>query len=205
MTKIEVLRVGFLETNCYLVYDDEIKETLIVDPGDNANFISEQVEKLELKPVAIFLTHGHVDHILAVDDLREKYNLPVYVQEAEIPMLIDGNFNLGQIRVSITDKDHVIKGEETINISKMTIKAFATPGHTPGGGCFYFPEAGFVLSGDTMFKYSWGRTDFPGGNELLLMESIRTKLLPLPEETIVYPGHESATIIRDERKIHNYR
>ncbi len=205
MIKLEILRVGFLGTNCYLVYDDEVKEVLIVDPGDNANYIADTIEKLELKPIAIMLTHAHIDHILAVDELRKKYNLPIYIQEGDVPMLEDGNLNLGHVSVKLENNDHVLKGDETLNLGNMKIEVFATPGHTPGGTCYYFPDANFVLAGDTMFRYSWGRTDFPGGNEIALMTSIREKLLPLPEDTIVYPGHEGQTIIRDERKIHNYR
>lgn len=205
MIKIEVVKVGFLETNCYLVYDDEVKEVIVVDPGDKGDYISSCIEKLELKPVAIFLTHAHVDHILGLEEVRNKYDVPIYIQEGDVPMLCNGDLNLGHVTVKFSEKDYIIKGEEDLSIGGMHIKTLATPGHTPGGGCYYFPDAHFVLAGDTMFRYSWGRTDFPGGSEIALMDSIRNKLLPLPEDTIVYPGHESATIIRDERKIHNYR
>lgn len=201
---LDCIRVGMLETNCYLVSNDENKEAVITDPGDSAGFIAQCIEERGVKPVAILLTHAHADHILALEEIREKYDIPVYVHEADEDMLKDGYKNLGNISIHLTDKDVKLKGREKLIIGGMEIQPLHTPGHTPGGCCYYFPEGGFVLAGDTMFFRSWGRTDFPGGNERDLMESIRKKLLPLPENTLVYPGHERATDIKSERRIHGF-
>lgn len=201
---LDCIRVGMLETNCYLVSNDENKEAVITDPGDSAGFIAQCIEERGVKPVAILLTHAHADHILALEEIREKYDIPVYVHEADEDMLKDGYKNLGNISIHLTDKDVKLKGGEKLIIGGMEIQTLHTPGHTPGGCCYYFPEGGFVLAGDTMFFRSWGRTDFPGGNERDLMESIRKKLLPLPENTLVYPGHERATDIKSERRIHGF-
>ena len=203
--KLDCIRVGMLETNCYMVYDEFRKEAIITDPGDNAAFIEECVKERDVKPVAIFLTHAHADHILALEDLRDFYDIPVYVHEADVPWLADGNKNLGGISISLKEKDVQLKGGETLLIGGMRIEVLHTPGHTPGGTSYYFPDGYFVLAGDTMFFRSWGRTDFPGGDEKTLMASIREKLLPLPEETTVFPGHDRATDIMSERRMHGYR
>ena len=203
--KLDCIRVGMLETNCYMVYDEFRKEAIITDPGDNAAFIEECAKERDVKPVAIFLTHAHADHILALEELRDHYDIPVYLHEADVPMLSDGRKNLGGQSISLREKDVQLKGGETLLIGDMRIEVMHTPGHTPGGTCYYFPEANFVLAGDTMFFRSWGRTDFPGGDENALMKSIWEKLLPLPEETTVFPGHDRATDIKSERRMHGYK
>ena len=202
--KLNCIRVGMLSTNCYLVYDDVLKQAIITDPGDNAAFIEACMKQLGLTPVAIFLTHAHADHIQAVPELKEKFGVPVYVNEKDVIMLEHSAYSMGSVEVKLKDEDVRLQGGETLNVGGMEIKVIATPGHTPGGTCYYFEKAGFLLAGDTMFRCSWGRTDFWGGSERDLMESIRTKLLPLPEETVVYPGHEGATTIANERRVHGY-
>ena len=202
--KLDCIRVGMLETNYYMVYDETVREAIITDPGDNADFIESCVADREVTPVAIFLTHAHADHILAVEEIRDFYDIPVYVHKDDVPMLADGWKNLGRLKIELKEKDVVLKGGEELNIGGMQIKVLHTPGHTPGGVSYYFPDASFVLAGDTMFFRSWGRTDFPGGDEQALMDSIRNVLLPLPEETIVYPGHMRATDIKSERRMHGY-
>ena len=203
--KIDCIRVGMLETNCYMVYDDEIKEAIITDPGDNADFIAKCIEDRGVKPVAIFLTHAHGDHVMAIPQLREKYPVPVYMHELDEPMLNNGRFNLSSFSIYLEDSDVRLKGGEELTVGGMKMKTIFTPGHTPGGICYYFEDAGFLLSGDTMFYRSWGRTDFPGGSEQDLMASLRTLLETLPPETVVYPGHEMATDIAGERRMHGYR
>lgn len=201
---LNCIRVGMIQTNCYIAHDEDVKEAIIVDPGDNAAFITTCLDNLQVKPVAILLTHAHMDHILAVPDLKSKYHIPLYVSEADKPMLEDGSLNLGGISVQTDETDVFLKGGETLNIGGMEIQVIATPGHTPGGTCYYFEKESTLLSGDTMFRCSWGRTDFPGGDAAALMKSIREKLLPLPEETKVFPGHESPTTIETERRMHGY-
>lgn len=203
--KINCAKVGMIGTNCYLVYDEDLKETVIIDPGDNGAFLVASIDRMGLKPVAIFLTHAHFDHIGAVKELRERYDLPVYIHSLDRKMLEDPDINMsGSISIELTDRDVLLEGGETLNVGGMEFKVIATPGHTPGGTCYYMENENILFAGDTMFRFSWGRTDFPGGSERDLMESIRTKLLPLPEETIVYPGHEGPTSIKNERMTHGY-
>lgn len=203
--KMDCIRVGMLETNCYLVYDEDRKEAILTDPGDNADFIIQCIEEREVTPVAIFLTHAHGDHVLALPAIRERYEVPVYIGAPDEAMLNNGKFNMADFSIYLKDSDVRLKGGEELEIGGMKIRVLFTPGHTPGGVCYYFYEAGFVLSGDTMFYRSWGRTDFPGGSTHDLMNSLRNVLLPLPPETVVYPGHDMATDIAGERAMHGYQ
>lgn len=203
--ELNCLRVGMLMTNCYIVNDAESKQAVIVDPGDGAQFIESCMESLGVSPVAILLTHAHLDHIQAVPALKSRFNIPIYVHEADEEMLGNTNLNLGPQAILLEEGDIRLKGGETISLGGMEIKVIHTPGHTKGGVCYYFEEDATLLSGDTMFRNSWGRTDFPGGSDAEIMDSIRNKLLPLPKETKVYPGHEGATTIENERMMHGYR
>ena len=204
LLKINCARVGMIGTNCYLISDEDSKEAIIVDPGDNAAFIERGVESLGIRPVAIFLTHAHYDHIGALPEIKEKYQVPVYIHEGDVPMLADRRLNMGNVEMKLAADDVVLHGEEELETAGHRIKVIHTPGHTPGGVCYYFPDDSILISGDTLFRFSWGRSDFPGGDEAALMASIRQKLLPLPEDTMVFPGHEGATRIGDERKLHCY-
>jgi len=196
--------VGHFQTNCYMVYDDEVKEAIITDPGDNAKFIIECAQSKGLKPVAIILTHAHEDHIMAVDDLRDFYDIPLYINDKDVPMFEDGKKNFSRKDFSLREKDIKLFGGEHLELGGMNIEVLHTPGHTPGGTCYFFPDEHFVLAGDTMFYRSWGRTDFPGGNKKDIMDSIWDKLLPLPEDTLVFPGHDRQTDIKSERIMHGY-
>ena len=202
--KINCARVGMIGTNCYLIHDADTKECIIVDPGDNAAFIERGIEGLGVKPVAVLLTHAHYDHIGALPEIKEKYNIPVYIHEKDVPMLENRMLNMGNIEIRLTEDDAVLKGGEELDLLGRRVQVIHTPGHTPGGVCYYFPDEKMLISGDTMFRFSWGRSDFPGGSEAELMASLREKLLPLPEDTMVFPGHEGATMIGDERRLHGY-
>ena len=202
--EIRCIRVGMLQTNCYVVYNDQIRKALIVDPGDDADFIEECVSKTGAEPVALLLTHCHSDHFKALTDLKEKYKVSVYVHADDAYRL---KYQGGFLEASyiLQPDDVMLHDGDRLELGGMKIKVIHTPGHTEGGVCFYFPEDGILLSGDTLFCHSWGRTDFPGGNEALLFSSIRNKLLPLPPETLVLPGHEGTTTIGEERRVHGYK
>lgn len=200
--KVEGYQVGQIMTNCYLVSNEETKELVIIDPGDQEDLLARKIDESGAKPMAILLTHGHFDHVLAVNELAEQYQIPVYAHENEKKQLhstaVDFFPHLGrsgEIRV-----DHFISGEPLLKLAGFEIKVLMTPGHTQGGVCYYFEKEGLLFSGDTLFFGSIGRTDFPGGSYKDLIQSVETKLFPLPEDVVVYPGHNNATSIGFEKQ-----
>ena len=173
-----------------------------MDPGAQAEKIAAVCDRLGVQPEAILLTHGHFDHIMAVDALRRQYDIPVYAGAQEAEVLSSSVKNLSGIWASAftVSADRFLKDREQIEIAGMQLCVISTPGHTPGGVCYYAKVQGVLFSGDTLFRDSYGRTDFPGGSTAALFTSIRNRLLPLPEETVVYPGHGSETDIGYEKK-----
>ncbi|MCX4267681.1 MAG: MBL fold metallo-hydrolase [Lachnospiraceae bacterium] len=197
------LSVGVMQTNCYLISHPETKELILVDPGEEAERIQHEIEKNEWKPVVILLTHGHFDHMGAAELLRKWNSIPVYCYEGENDLIEKPESNLSAMfgnGFSCTI-DGVFRDQEVLSYLGENITVIHTPGHTQGSCCLYFAKEGFLLSGDTLFSESVGRTDFPTGNSLELKQSV-LKLYQLPEETIVYPGHYEETTIRHEKR-HN--
>lgn len=194
--------MGMVMTNCYGLLNTQTKEVILVDPGDSPEVIGRMVEELEGKPVAIFLTHGHYDHILALDAVKEKYQIPVYACKEEEELLGDVSLNLtGQVRRPMVVRPEVLVSDlEEFTVAGFSIRAIHTPGHTKGSVCYYFPKESLLVSGDTLFHGSVGRTDLPTGSTAQMMESLKRLLKMLPEETDVLPGHESATTIGYEKR-----
>jgi len=192
--------VGPVQTNCYFLSDEETKECIVVDPGADAKSLLSYIEKNGLKVTAIVLTHGHFDHILAVDSLKSAFKVPVYAAEAEKEILMDPDMNLSlQIGTSVTvEADKWLRDGEKIELLGQEVRCILTPGHTCGGMCYYFPKAGILFSGDTLFQESVGRSDFPTGSTSTLIRSIRERLFVLPKAVRVYPGHGPATSIENE-------
>lgn len=201
---IQIIRVGLIATNCYVIYDKEVRQAVIADPGNHAKFISECVEKMDVQVAAILLTHGHGDHFKGLQELVSIYPVPVYIPADDAHRL---KYQGGFVEASyiIRPEDVMVHDGDCFSIGGMEIEAIHTPGHTEGGTCYYFKGRDVLLSGDTMFCHSWGRTDFEGGDEAALFRSIREKLLVLPEKTLVLPGHEGTTTIGEERIVHGYR
>jgi len=194
--------LGALQTNCYIV-EGSNRSCLIVDPGDEGKKLTNLLNTRKLKPIAILLTHAHFDHIGAVDLIRNHYNIPVYVHKQEENWLGDPALNGSEFfrlmePVKANPADHVIRQEGEMKIGEFEFRIFHTPGHSPGSISFYFEGDGFIISGDTLFQSSIGRTDLPGGNQTQLLKSIHDKLLTLPEDTYVLPGHGPVTTIVDE-------
>lgn len=200
--RIRTQVLGLIGTNCYLVFDDERKEAVIIDPADNGALILNQCRELDVVPKAVLLTHGHFDHICAVPDLVRAFRIPVYAGEKEMEILKDPSLNLSAAYgqgVSIRQVEMLSDGQELSLLGRVW-RVLATPGHTGGSVCYYLPEDKVLFSGDTLFFESYGRTDFPSGSSRELVDSVVNRLLTLPEEVNVYPGHESQTTIGHEKK-----
>lgn len=202
--KIAVMAVGPVQTNCYIVNRFNSKKAFVIDPGDEGEKIERYLEENELEPEAVLLTHGHFDHILGIPYLKEKYRIPVYAGEKEQELLEDDSKNCtNMIGLSYGIKpEYFLKDGRKIDIDEVNIQVLETPGHTAGGVCYYLPEEKLLFAGDTLFCGSIGRTDLPTGNEGRLIDSIKKKLLPLPDDVTVFTGHGEPTTIGYERK-HN--
>ena len=202
MMKMQHSVLGMCATNTYYVYDDETKRGLIVDPADSPDTIIAKADSLSMIPEAILITHGHFDHVLAMNKVREHYGIKVYAGLTEKQVLHDmamnltSSFGMGQI----FDADIYLKDGEEFETAGYHIKAIEVPGHTIGGMCYYFDKQGVLFSGDTLFCESVGRSDFPGGSASALCRGIKDKLFILPEHTKVYPGHMDETTIGNEIK-----
>lgn len=204
MMKIEKFVIGVLGTNCYLVRNEESRECFLIDPAICPQNLVEHIRQEGLDMKAILLTHGHFDHIMGLHGFLDEFSVPVYACAAEERLLNDASMNASaQFAVAYTfsGADYVEDGQ-VLSLAGMTIQVLHTPGHTIGCCCYYLPEEGVLFSGDTLFCGSTGRTDFPTGSQSQLVRSIREKLLPLPDETKVYPGHMSETTIGFEKQ-HN--
>lgn len=200
--KIEHFIVGVVGTNCYFAINEDTRECVVIDPGDYAKMLEEKLRGGGYTPVAILLTHGHFDHIMGVEELAKAFSIPVYVHEDDAQMLEDPSLNACAMigaRVSVK-ADRTVKDGDVLNLAGMEIRVIHTPGHTPGGACYYFPKEEVLFSGDTMFCESVGRTDLPGGSMSALVRSIKEKVLKLPDLTIVYTGHGEPTKIGFEKQ-----
>jgi glyoxylase-like metal-dependent hydrolase (beta-lactamase superfamily II) len=197
--KYEIVVVGALETNCYLVYCAESRACAIIDPGAEPGKIFAAVAGLELKPALILNTHGHVDHIGANRDMKDKYAIPLYLHAADATMLgvsehIELSLLLGA--KDSPSPDRLLVDGDSIQVGRTSLRVMHTPGHTPGSVSFL--GDGIFFSGDTLFCGGVGRTDLPGGSWRDLERSIREKILVLPGETVVLPGHGPWTTVEQE-------
>lgn len=204
--KLNTLVLGIVQTNCYIVSNEETGEAIVIDPADKAPQIIKHLKDNDLVCKAILLTHGHFDHIMATAELAATTAAKIYAHEAEAALLADPNLNASikfRRECSLT-VDELIKDKAEPYLAGFKIKVIHTPGHTAGGVCYYFEEHDVLFSGDTLFAGDIGRSDLPTGNGRQLVESIKTKLMPLKDEVIVYPGHEEASSIGRERRENMY-
>lgn len=201
MYKIDSRILGMVGTNCYLLCNMDIKECVLIDPADSQDEISRMIDESGCSLKGILLTHGHFDHIMAADAIRDKYGVKVYASCDEKNTLEQPHINLGEaygLKLSVkADVWH--KDGEILKLAGFDIEALHTPGHTEGGSCYYVREIGVLFSGDTLFCGSVGRTDFPGGSMSEIVRSIKEKLMVLPDDTKVYPGHGESTSVGYER------
>lgn len=202
---LEIFRktVGPLSTNCYFLVNNDTMECIVFDPAAQPKVLKEIIEVKEFKPIAIFLTHGHFDHIGAVKELKDAYQVPVYCSKEENEQV------LGKLEVNLSamfgepvtlQADELLRDGEVVELLGTKITCILTPGHTAGGMCFYIKELEAIICGDTLFAGSAGRTDFPTGSAMTLMKSIHERLFTLPDETKVFPGHMDSTTIIWEKE-----
>lgn len=200
--KIGRIMLGVCQTNCYFVYEEGGHEVILFDPADKGAYLYEKLKEKGFQVAAILLTHGHFDHIWGVEELKERSGAKVYACEEEREVCENADINVSGStgRPCTVNADVYVKDGDEITAAGMSCKVIATPGHTKGSCCYYFEDDKILLSGDTLFQESVGRTDLPTGSMSALVRSVKEKLLPLPEDVKVYPGHGEATSIGYEKK-----
>ncbi len=197
----QLVIVGPLETNCYLYFCPETRECAVIDPGAEADQIFPLITHLNLKPVIILNTHGHVDHTGANVEIKDRYGAPIAMHQDDLPLLeenIQLEFGLMLGAKPTPRPDRLLIDGDEVRVGQTSLKVIHTPGHSPGSVCFYTP--GIIFSGDTLFCGGVGRTDLPGGSWKDLIRSLRTRVLTYPEETVVLPGHGPRTTIGEEKE-----
>ncbi len=195
--------LGSIGTNVYFLLNQETNQVILVDPADDAEYIVDQCRQRNYEPAAILLTHGHFDHIYAVNDLRKAWpGVKVYAYEGEKKLMGDPWMNRSKVwaePVSV-QADVWVKDHEILELAGFSIEVIHTPGHTSGGCCYYIADEKTLISGDTLFHESYGRTDLDTGSESAIFRSIQEILLKLPDDVNVYPGHMDMTTIEHEKK-----
>ena len=202
--KINSVQEG-LVTNTYVICDEETKETMVIDPGGEPEKIIETIDVLGGNLKYIFLTHCHLDHIGGIKKLKDEKGGRILVSRADSIGLYDEKINLAyylDLEVPQLDENSRLDDGDLIHLGNNEFKVILTPGHTEGGLCLYDEKDKMVFTGDTLFSGTWGRTDLPTGSFVDIITSITNKLMPLPDDTIVYPGHGKITMIQDERNIY---
>ncbi len=201
---LEKLVVGPLASNCYIVGSEVTREGMIIDPGDEAEQILEKIKDLQLDIKFIVLTHSHIDHIGAVKEVCKATGAEICVHTDDAQSLKGWRMGsvLGSFHLAPPTPDRLLKGGDNTNIGDLHFLVLHTPGHTPGGICLL--GQGVVFTGDTLFNYGIGRTDLLGGNQYQLLTSLHTKLMVLPDNTVVYPGHGPESTIGAERSGNPY-
>ena len=202
--KIERFVTGIISTNCYLVVNEETRQTVVIDPADCPKYLMNHIKEEGYQIEAILLTHGHFDHMMGIDKFLKEFHVPVYVHEDDEDAMNDPRLNQSATYTAgyTFSGAQYIRGGQTLPIAGYRFQVIHTPGHTKGGCCYYIAEENVLFSGDTLFQMSVVRTDFPNSSTSDLIHSVRDKLLVLPEETHVYPGHMGETTIGYE-KTHN--
>lgn len=200
-----IMPSGMLGVNTYFAKDDASGKGFIVDPGGWNVQMKDQILKMDMDPEYVILTHGHADHIMGMEDLKRDFpGVRIVAHEEEKQMLSDTGFNMsGQFGLPTSlSADIWVKGGDHLTVGNMDLEFIFTPGHSPGGMCIYIESEGILFSGDTLFRASIGRTDFPGCSFPALQKAIHEKLWVLPDDTRVYPGHMDPTTIGYEKE-HN--
>ena len=192
-------------TNCYIIQDEETKETMVIDPAGDVDKIVEMLDILQAKLKYIYITHCHGDHIGGVKELKERYGGQIITERKSAENLLNSDINLtsyiGMGGLTVEADARIDEGD-LLHLGELEFKVLHTPGHTSGSSCLYCEDEKLLFSGDTLFRGTWGRTDVPTGSFEDIISSITKKLMILPDETIVYPGHGKSTMIREEKPIY---
>ncbi len=208
MTKVHLLTFNSFQENTYLISDTETGDTWVIDPGmqttaEERTFAA-YLKQHDLKPVRLLLTHAHLDHIYGLHYVHKIHGLTPELHELETPVytsapVVNEMYGLPKMN-PLPTPSYSLHADDTLTLGDATFKLLFTPGHSPGSLCFYNRVENYVIAGDVLFHRSIGRTDLPGGDHATLLGSIATQLLPLPDETVVYPGHGPSTTVGEERE-----
>ncbi|CAN5741350.1 MBL fold metallo-hydrolase [soil metagenome] len=199
----EILVVGPLQCNCSILGDETSHEAIVVDPGANIDRIIATLANHQLTLKQIVVTHAHIDHIAGAQQLKRLTGAPIFYNQLDLPLVKMMDVQAGWLGIAtpeVAPPDADLADNQTISIAGITATVLHTPGHTQGSSCLYLPEQSLLIAGDTLFAGSVGRTDLPGGDSEQLVQSIHDRLLVLPEEVKVIPGHGPATTIGEERE-----
>lgn len=195
---IKAIPAGIYDANCYIVMDEKTKDAVVLDPGGDGEMLERAIKDMGANVKGILLTHGHMDHVGGVEYLSDKLNAPVYISKIDEEYMEKDNYVFGSIR----NANGYLEDGNDLSFGSLNIKVIATPGHTKGGLCFLIEDK--LFTGDTLFQGSIGRTDFIGGSFPEIINSIKTKLLPLGDEIEVYPGHGPKSSIGYEKGYNMY-
>jgi glyoxylase-like metal-dependent hydrolase (beta-lactamase superfamily II) len=198
----EILPVGLLQCNCSILGDETSREAIVIDPGDEISRIVALLGKHHLTVKQIIITHAHIDHIAGAHRLKQLTGAPILYNQLDLPLVQMMDLQAGWLGIptpEVSAPDDNLKDGQTISIIGLTGSVIHTPGHTQGSSCLYLPDQTLLIAGDTLFAGSVGRTDLPGGNTQQLLNSIHDRLLALPDEVTVVPGHGPNTTIGEER------
>ncbi|VYU06689.1 MBL fold metallo-hydrolase [Clostridium paraputrificum] len=195
---IKAIPAGIYDANCYIVMDEKTKDAVVLDPGGDGEMLERAIKDIGANVKGILLTHGHMDHVGGVEYLSDKLNAPFYISKIDEEYMEKDNYVFGSIR----NANGYLEDGNDLSFGSLNIKVIATPGHTKGGLCFLIEDK--LFTGDTLFQGSIGRTDFIGGSFPEIINSIKTKLLPLGDEIEVYPGHGPKSSIGYEKGYNMY-
>jgi glyoxylase-like metal-dependent hydrolase (beta-lactamase superfamily II) len=198
----EILPVGMLQCNCSIFGDESTREAIVIDPGDDLREIQKILDRHGLKVTAIVITHAHIDHIGGAARLHALTGAPVHMNEQDLALAARLDAQAGWLGVAAPDQpklDVPVKDGDLVRLAEHSFQVLHTPGHTQGSICLLAAAENKLIAGDTLFRDSIGRTDLPGGDSRQILLSIRDKLLALPEESVVIPGHGPLTTLARER------
>ncbi|MEO6804438.1 MAG: MBL fold metallo-hydrolase [Granulicella sp.] len=203
----EILRVGPLQCNCSILGDETSGEAMVIDPGDETSRILAVLARHKLTVKQIIVTHAHIDHIAGAQQLKRVTGAPILYNQLDLPLVQMMEVQAGWLGIAtpeVAPPDDSLEDGQTLSVAGISGTILHTPGHTQGSVCLHIPAETLLIAGDTLFAGSVGRTDLPGGDTHMLIDSIQTRLMTLPEDTVVIPGHGGSTTIGAEREMNPF-